>query len=111
MKTPYIHIYGQAYNHSNAFIIGNYDGLMLLLRALEKTLHYEPTPNGDAVGTNFFVGDGEGYKIIIKETSNEEMAQLELPYTETYQSDYDNIDGKSPVELIGVDAYRKLFGK
>jgi hypothetical protein len=108
MKTPYIHIYGQAYNHSDAFIIGNEEGLIALADALDMvSAHW----NDDTIAVNAFACDGEGYKIIIKRTDDKEMEQLELPYTETYQSDYDNIDGKSPVEFIGVDAYKKLFGK
>jgi len=104
MKTPYIHIYGQSMNHDDLFIIGNKEGLIALSDALDMvSAHW----NDDSIGVDVFAKDGEGYKIIIKRANDDEMEQLMLPYTEGYA----NWKGKSPVELIGVDVYKKLFGR
>lgn len=104
MKIPYIHIYGQYSNHDDAFIIGNKEGLIALSDALDMV---SAEWNNDTIGVDIFTCDGEGYKIIIKRANDEDMEQLMLPYTEGYG----NWKGNSPIELIGEENYRKLFGK
>ena len=107
MKVPYIHIYAQAWNHSDAFIVGNKEGLIALADALDMvSAHW----NDDIIGVDVFANNGEGYKIIIKRTSDEDMQQLKLPYPDD-EVHGNEVGGKSPFELVGKEAYIKLLGK
>ena len=65
-----LNIYGQAYYHSDAKIIGNREGLLQLKKTIENALmHGKATTETEVIRTDestpLFASDGEGYEVII----------------------------------------------
>ena len=66
-----LNIYGQYSWHTEARIIGNYEGLSALKMAIERALKIgKSTTEDDVVGddgsTTLFCSDGEGYEVIVE---------------------------------------------
>lgn len=55
-----LQIYGQPWEHAEAFLIGNREGLTKLKEALERALYI-----GEGIA-GVFAKDGEGYEIVIE---------------------------------------------
>lgn len=78
MKT--LHVFSQDVWHDPAFIIGTKEGLEELKTALITALELDERGAGRA---DEYTRDGEGYEIIVKLLSDEDMQQLQLPYTDS----------------------------
>ena len=65
-----LNIYGQAFYHQEARIIGSRDGLLQLKRTIEKALREGKATTDTDVAYNdgnatLFASDGEGYEVIV----------------------------------------------
>ena len=72
----HLHIYGQDCWHSEAFILGDTEGLKALRDAIDKAL---------ATGQGFasaFVNDGEGFFTAIAQVDKDTLDKLAVPYTD-----------------------------
>ncbi len=74
-----LHIYGQEFWHCNATIVGTRAALERLHQQLGNALAgIESTPDD-----YFYVNDGEGYKVIVLEVSEEDFQRLPEPYVDS----------------------------
>lgn len=71
-----LHIYGQLWQHDNAFILGTPEDLKQLAEVLSKAA------DGERSSTNFFPTDGEGYSAIAIALDEESMDGVRLPYSD-----------------------------
>lgn len=95
-----LHLYAQAYQHQEAWMVGTRDGLTALRDALNVALaSNEPTPL--TTSTN----DGEGYKVVIWPVSEAKMQDFKTPYTDPMGHQA----GKSPFMMMDPETYRRLF--
>ncbi len=69
-----IHLYGQHSEHDEAFIVGTRGALITLRKVIDAALE----SNQETV--DVFASDGEGYDLIVKCVSEEEMDLKPLPY-------------------------------
>lgn len=80
MNMPQLHIFSQIYWHTEAFIVGNREGLIALKAAIGKALE-EGKGQADA-----FVSDGEGYMTgvicVDKPDDSREWTLMANPYTD-----------------------------
>lgn len=72
---PLLHVYPQGAWHDLVQIVGNPRGLRRLQAAIEVALQEQ-----DAVSTQAFTADGEGYPIEVKIVSSADMEGQPLPY-------------------------------
>lgn len=85
-----IQIYGQDSPHSEALIVSDKEGLILLREAIDKALK-----SGQGV-LNTFQSDGEGYQLIILKQKEDKIKELRSSYIdEIYVT-----GGKKPWSLI-----------
>ena len=69
-----LNIYGQEDNHTEARIVGNSDGLLLLKAAIERALSQgKSTTETDVKDgeTALFASDGEGYEVVVERHNDE----------------------------------------
>lgn len=71
-----LHLYAQARNHDEAYIVGTFAALAALRKTIDAALAGEPA-RCDA-----FVADGEGYPVFVLLRPAGAMLQLEYPYTD-----------------------------
>lgn len=71
-----LHIYGQTIWHDEAYIAGTPEALSLLRDAIDEALR---TGSGKA---ECFVCDGEGYRVDVVATDDENMDKMAVPYTD-----------------------------
>ncbi len=71
-----LHVYPQAQQHDNAYVVGTREALLSLRNAIDLAL------TGDSVTVDFFANDGEGYSVIIRAVGSTEAETLAVPYTE-----------------------------
>jgi len=100
-NTLWLHIYSSAFEHNDAWIVGNTAALKALRDAINKTL--EDENNDSAASTNAFALDGEGFCAIVLKRA--EMKGFVLPYPDEVAGDW---CGKHPYEIIGAKLYDKL---
>jgi len=86
-----LHIYGQEVWHDSVYIIGTENDLKKLRDMLDYAI------KNPWIKDEFFVNDGEGYSVIVKRCSEEEMNKLIPPYSE--------VEGKSGVHPF--EEYKK----
>lgn len=96
--TGLLHIYGQEFEHGEAFLVGSLEGLLELADAIRRAL------TGEGRGTcRAFAADGEGYEVHVVRQSERiadpAWVKLKLPYTaETARHRPDGV--VTPDELI-----------
>lgn len=74
---PLLHIYSQSAARTPIEIVGNTEGLVLLLNCIIDA--FSPTGKGDV---EVFCADAEGFQIQVKrDDSDEAWETLKLPYT------------------------------
>ncbi len=80
-----LHIYAQAWEHMDAYIIGNTEGLLALKAAIEQALAASngvcstPFEHGEVM-----VADGEGYQVFVMRRDQEwceGWKDIDTPYT------------------------------
>jgi hypothetical protein len=106
-----LHIYAQAWEHSDAWIVGNRDGLTALRDALNRALANEKT---EPVACLQFAADGEGFACFIvpndADWQGEKWQKLYRPYTdETARDHRKDKDVLAPYQLLGDGEYRRLY--
>ena len=99
-----VHIYAQPFNHGDAYIVADAEGLTAIRDACDAALKRGST------AIEPFTEDGEGYALIVMniETRDPKWALIHLPYI------LDGIDhdvGSSPVEILGTLRYRELHAR
>lgn len=98
--TPFVHLYAQAFNHDEGWVVGNRRGLTALRDALSSVLEGPSTLCSKQV----FTGDGEGYVMLVSLSENEpNFLKLVLPYTDPEVKP----SGEHPTEQIGLARYRE----
>jgi len=75
-----IHIYGQAWEHDDCWIVGDRESLTALRDKIEAVLDGDPPKN-----LNVFASDGEGYTLRVKMIGD--CPNLRLPYTDELAED------------------------
>lgn len=101
MSDDTLHIYAQAYQHQEAWVVGTKDALTALRDALNVAL-----ASGDPTAMTAFTNDGEGYKVILWPVSEGKVQDFRTPYvdpTVPVQA------GKSPFMMMDPETYRRLF--
>lgn len=95
-----LHIYSQYIAHTEAWVVGNREGLISLRNAIDAAL------NQGSASTEVTAADNESYKVIVIEAalSEIESKDINLPYTENYGAPV----REHPINLIGTDRYREL---
>lgn len=106
-----LHIYAQAWEHNDAWIVGTREGLTALRDALNRALTNEQTAPAACLQ---FVTDGEGYTCFIvpndADWQSEKWMKLYRPYTDETAKDHrKDEDVLSPYQLLGKEAYRRLY--
>lgn len=92
---PVLHLYAQAQNHDEAYVVGTPEGLKALRSALDAAI---ASGQGDA---DVLAADGEGYRLtIISKPNMDEMQPLQYPYT-----DQIGRDGTINTWLVGGDIH------
>lgn len=81
-----LHIYGQLWQHDNAYIVGTEDDLKKLADSICAAIE-KGHPCSD-----FFTADGEGFSTYVSSKGEELMGQVKLPY-----HDVDSEDTRSNV--------------
>ena len=95
-----LHIYGQRFEHHEAYICGNIEALTHLRNALTLVID-----NGESNDVQFKQNDGEGYDVQVVLTTDSEMESLRTAYCDA-RCDFDEDDfeyhatDKHPSELI-----------
>ena len=79
-----LHIYGQAFEHQEAKIVGNLDALSALRDALNEAVHARANVTFGFVGDGLFASDGEGYEIKIVVMPDENYEKVYVEKSETY---------------------------
>ena len=77
-RSKLLHIYGQTHHHGSARIHGSPDALRRLGNALIAASR--KTQCDDAVMIEMMASDGEGYGVLIRPMSDQQMDQAEMPY-------------------------------
>ena len=94
---PHMHVFAQGAWHDSVEIVADTKALLGLKKAIEDAL---------ATGSGFsmaFVGDGEGYNILIARTDDEKVFDtLAVPYTEEMASEK-NDTAVLPYTLEGIE--------
>lgn len=72
-----LHIYAQAFWHTEAVIVGNRTGLLALADAIQEAVNVDGTTTAEA-----FAADGEGYTVRVRLMDATGMNKLRLPYTD-----------------------------
>ncbi len=99
-----LHLYGQAWPHETAFIVGDTETLKKLRDAIDAALKHE------VGGASFYTQDGEGYDVMVVDASKMNTEELHLPYSdmEGIGLKLDNSALLTPVDLIGKERFVKL---
>lgn len=96
-----LHLYGQAYWHSEAFIVGDRRSLELLRDGIDMAL--ADTANGTSLVAGLMTDDGEGFDLVV---AARDVASWRLPYTDEPAKDRrtegDVIDPGSDRAIIDV---------
>lgn len=71
----FLHIYGQHYKKEDIVIVGNHAALIQLHRALTSAIN-----KGEWKTSIVYCGDGEGYKIVVKDVGGNNLGSATLPY-------------------------------
>lgn len=100
-----LHIYGQAWPHEMAFIVGDTESLRRLRDAIDVALKDE------LAGASFYTQDGEGYDVAIVDASKADTEEMHLPYTDMEGIGLIRGVGKTSVDIIGIDRFRALLQK
>jgi hypothetical protein len=115
-----LHIYGQAQQHLDAFVIGDLEGLQTLRRAIDVAIgdnhDCQCGCNGKGSDSAFsaVASDGEGYRVFVHPISgdDERWAQLALPYTDPMYTSTGFVEKViHPVDSIGLKRYADLAQK
>lgn len=77
---PMIHLYSQAFEHDDAWIVGDFESLAALRDKIDSVLNGDPPKN-----LNVFASDGEGYTLRVKLIGD--CPNLRLPYTDELSQD------------------------
>ena len=73
-----LHIFGQPFNHADAWIIGDKESLVALRSAIDEAI------SGNISSCSHFAQDGEGYSIVVL---NQQLTEADLlPYTHDHMS-------------------------
>lgn len=89
-----LHIFGQNGFHDEVFIVGTADDLA----KLAETINTADSSIDGRSEADFFVADGEGYKVIVLRASEEDMDKLAVPYYDEYAQEKRD-DALSPGEV------------
>lgn len=106
-----LHVYAQPWEHSDAWLVGNREGLTALRDALNRALASETT---EPAGCLQFVADGEGYACFIvpndADWQTEKWQKLYRPYTdETAKDRRSDEEVLVPYRLLEDGVYRRLY--
>lgn len=78
-----LHIYAQAFEHGEAFIVGTEESLLALRGAIDQALA------ANIGECDNFVSDGEGYSTYVIKVVKDEAETLGRPYAEIVHRDMD----------------------
>ena len=76
-QAPFLHIHWQKARHDDVIIVWNHEALKQLHKAVTNAI-----TKGEWHTETIFCGDGEGYKIKIKNLGNEQLSDKKLPYSD-----------------------------
>lgn len=95
-----LHIYAQPDCHTEAWVVGDREGLKALRDAIDAALADEDK----SASTEVFAQDNEGYKILVVQTDRQtvDRKDIRLPYANAAY------EGKHPLVLVGPSRYREL---
>ncbi len=97
-----LQIYGQHSEHADVCVVGDIDSLTRLRDALTEIVDGGRTSSA----SRSFASDGEGYAVIVIQSTDEEMIRLEDQYEYAEWRDREN--KKSPFELLTKERYGEL---
>ena len=105
-----LHIYGQAYEHGDAFLVGNTGALKLLRDAIDQALATGQGQTPDT-GDCLFAADGEGYTVRVVRNDAEWDDPTWQDSSCQYAHHCNNLGSISPYDLLapgpqGQDAPR-----
>ena len=84
-NTPLVHIYGQHSEHTEAYILGNREGLRVLRAALDAALEH------GSEAAEVMVADGEGYAVEImledSDWNSPAWRDAAVPYVASYAAE------------------------
>lgn len=80
-----LHIYAQAYEHHESYIVGTREELAKLRDSISNALNNKSIGRSSDSLTEHFTSDGEGYDLTVKVIPNSIESKLELPYAESIE--------------------------
>lgn len=106
-----LHLYAQPWEHSDAWIVGNREGLTALRDALNRALANEQTAPAACLQ---FVTDGEGYTCFVvpndADWQSEQWMKLYRPYVDETAKDHrKDEDVIAPYQLLDDGEYKRLY--
>jgi len=106
-----LHLYAQSWEHNDAWIVGNREGLTALRDALNRALETETTKPTACLA---FATDGEGYACFIvpndADWQSDRWMRLYLPYTDETAKDHrKDEDVLTPYQLLEEGEYKRLY--
>jgi hypothetical protein len=101
--TNILHVYGQRMPHTEAWVVGDLEGLQRLKAAVERAI-----AEGSGVA-HAFVEDGEGYPLLVIQATDDKLEKLVMPYThEMYETAIQNGTRVHPADLLPAARYATL---
>jgi hypothetical protein len=81
---PFLHVYGQAWWHNDAIIVGDEAALYALRNAIDYALLHRYADSADV-----FVGDGEGFNVRVLVADSNEISdeKFPMPYSDDCAKD------------------------
>lgn len=76
MKVGTLHVYAQASEHHECYIVGDAETLAWLRDAIDRAI------SGSVSSFTAFTADGEGYDLVVVRCDDATMAKVALPYTD-----------------------------
>lgn len=98
-----LHIFGQPWEHAEAWISGDMEALKSLRDALTRAIE-----SGKADSSEAFTRDGEGYYVMVVPVSDETADKLVLPYTDVPYGYLEQGKGVYPNREVSLEEYRRL---
>lgn len=92
-----LHLFGQMFEHADAYIIGNRRALELLREQIDKALQEGAV---SCQGCNYFQNDGEGFPLHVALATEEELKGLSSAYHDPEISQ--DWDGTPPDEIVAA---------